>query len=301
MNHFIQPSCARIIQHVVLTILIGSAPLAVASAATPPTISGKPIAGVVVGHTYLFEPTAKDSTGKALSFSIANKPAWASFSIATGKLDGTPTSQQTGSYSNIQITVGDGVSKAALAPFSIKVIAYKEPAIGGTPVEAVAAGSAYAFTPKAAVEWSLKPTFSITDKPKWATFNTSTGELNGTPTASDVGSDTGIHIAVSDGTSVASLPKFSITVMPTGTKSITLSWKAPTENANGTALTNLAGYRIQYGTNPAALSKTITINTVGRTTEVVTNLASGTYYFAILAYNTSGAESSLSNVVSAKF
>lgn len=298
MHYFVRPSRARTIR-IVFTIL-SSAPL-VAVAAAPPTISGTPIAGVVVGHTYLFQPLAKDSAGKALSFSIANKPAWASFSIASGKLDGTPTSQQTGMYSNIQITASDGTSKAVLAPFSIKVIAYKEPAIGGAPTEAVAAGSVYAFTPKAAVEWSLKPTFSITDKPKWATFNTTTGELTGTPTASDVGTDTGVHIAVSDGTSVVSLPKFAITVMPAGTKSITLSWKAPTENANGSALTNLAGYRIQYGTSPAALSKTITINSVGRTTEVVTNLASGTYYFAILAYNAAGAESKLSNVVSAKF
>jgi hypothetical protein len=49
------------------------------------------------------------------------------------------------------------------------------------------------------------------------------------------------------------------------------------------------------------LTSTITINTVGRTTEVVSNLGSGTYYFAIMAFNTTGAESKLSDVVSAKF
>jgi hypothetical protein len=301
MYYFARPSLARSILGVVLTILITSFPLAAAAAAAPPTISGKPITSVVAGRTYFFEPTAKSPTGKALSFSIANKPAWASFSIATGKLDGTPTSPQIGTYSNIQISVSDGTSKAALGAFAINVMAYKAPTISGVPTQAVAAGGVYSFTPKATVEWSMKASFSITDKPKWATFNTATGELNGTPTAADVGADNGVDIAVSDGTSLVSLPKFAITVMPAGTKSVTLSWKAPTENANGTALTNLVGYRIRYGTSPTALGNTITINTVGRTSEVISNLASGTYYFAILAYNSSGGESKPSNLVSAKF
>ena len=245
-------------------------------------------------------PHATGPKGASLSFSIKNKPAWASFSIASGKLDGTPTSKQTGNYSDIVITVSDGSGKAALKGFSIDVTAYKKPTISGTPIGAIVANDVYAFTPKSTAEAGLKKTFSIADKPSWATFNTSTGELHGTPTPADVGTHSGISIKVSDGSSVAALQPFAITVLQAGTRSATLSWKAPTENQNGTPLTNLAGYRIYYGTTPSALNHTITINNVGRTSEVVPNLA-GTYYFAIMAFNTAGIQSKLSNLVSAKF
>lgn len=78
----------------------------------------------------------------------------------------------------------------------------------------------------------------------------------------------------------------------------TLSWAAPDENTDGSALTNLAGYRIYYGTSADALDQVIDIPSVGITTYVVDDLAAGTYYFSIRAYNAVGAESSLSNIVS---
>ena len=56
-----------------------------------------------------------------LSFSVQNMPAWASFSIASGQLSGTPTSAQTGTYGNIVISVSDGQASSALSPFSITV------------------------------------------------------------------------------------------------------------------------------------------------------------------------------------
>jgi hypothetical protein len=79
---------------------------------------------------------------------------------------------------------------------------------------------------------------------------------------------------------------------------VTLSWEAPDENTDGSALTNLAGYRIYYGANADDLSQVINIPGVGMTTYVIDDLPSGTYYFSIRAYNTQGAESALSNIVS---
>jgi hypothetical protein len=78
----------------------------------------------------------------------------------------------------------------------------------------------------------------------------------------------------------------------------TLSWAAPDENTDGSALTNLAGYRIYFGTSADALDQVIDIPSVGITTYVVDDLNAGTYYFSIRAYNTVGAESALSNIVS---
>jgi hypothetical protein len=78
----------------------------------------------------------------------------------------------------------------------------------------------------------------------------------------------------------------------------TLSWTAPDQNTDGSALTNLAGYRIYYGTSENDLDQVISISNVGITAYVVDDLTAGTYYFSIRAYTSAGTESSLSNIVS---
>ena len=84
-----------------------------------------------------------------------------------------------------------------------------------------------------------------------------------------------------------------------GDSSLTLSWSAPTENTDGSALTNLAGFDIYYGPSPNAMSQKISINTVGNLTYVIDNLSSGTWFFEVIAVNSSGVESGPSSTVSA--
>jgi Calx-beta domain len=81
--------------------------------------------------------------------------------------------------------------------------------------------------------------------------------------------------------------------------SVILSWNAPAENTNGTALTNLAGYDIFYGTNSSQLTQAISIDTVGLLTYVISNLSSGTWYFEVVALNSAGVASVPSGIVSA--
>jgi hypothetical protein len=81
--------------------------------------------------------------------------------------------------------------------------------------------------------------------------------------------------------------------------SVTINWIPPTENTNGSPLTNLAGYNIHYGTSSASLTKTISISNPGIATYVVGNLTPGRYYFAVAAVNSAGTESPLSTPVSA--
>jgi hypothetical protein len=71
----------------------------------------------------------------------------------------------------------------------------------------------------------------------------------------------------------------------------------PTANTDGTALTNLAGYQIKYGTNSGALAQTIQVANPGLTTYVISNLSPGTYYFGTLAYTSTGTQSKLSSLV----
>jgi hypothetical protein len=162
-----------------------------------PIISGSPTLSVVAGSGYSFTPSASDSDGDALTFSIANKPAWATFNTSTGALTGTPGAASRGTYANITIGVSDGNGGAGtLAGFTITVT-NRAPTISGTPATIVSTNTAYSFTPTASDADGDTLTFSITNKPSWATFSTSTGALTGTPTTG--GSTSGIVISVSDG------------------------------------------------------------------------------------------------------
>jgi hypothetical protein len=182
------------------------------TAAPPPTISGTPVTHVQAGKTYAFTPGAAGPNGMSLAFSIQNKPTWANFSGATGELSGTPSSGSVGTTPNIVISVSDGESSASLTPFSLQVTADPPPSIGGTPATQVQAGQNYAFTPTASDADGAPLTFSIQNKPAWATFSATTGELSGTPANGAVGTYSNILISVSNGESSASLSAFAIQV-----------------------------------------------------------------------------------------
>jgi hypothetical protein len=261
------------------------------------TISGSPATQVVAGTAYSFQPTTNAPSGTSLTFSIQNKPAWATFSASSGLLSGTPTAAQVGSYSNIAISVSDGSQSSALAAFSITVTsANTGPTISGTPPTAVNVGMPYSFTPAASDPAGNTLTFSIQNKPVWASFNPANGALTGTPAAANAGTYSNIVISVSDGSASASLPAFTITVNQVSTGTVTLDWSAVTQNTNGTVLTNLAGYKVYYGTSPSAMSTIVVLSNPSLTTYLVTNLSPGTWYFSVTAYASDGSESALSNV-----
>ena len=264
-----------------------------------PTISGTPPTSGTVNSAYNFQPTAKDANGDTLAFSIANKPSWATFSTATGRLYGTPATG--GTFSGIAIKVSDGKASASLPTFSITVAAAatnRAPVISGTPSSSVNAGDAYTFAPAASDADGDPLTFSIANKPAWATFNATTGRLSGVPTAAQVGSYSNVAITVSDGKAAAKLAPFAIAVVQVSSGNASLSWTPPTQNTDGSALTNLAGYRIYYGTSANSMTQVVQVANAGMTSYVLENLSPATYYFSLKAYNSGGAESAQSNVVS---
>jgi putative Ig domain-containing protein len=272
---------------------------------TPPKISGTPPTTAKPGVWYNFVATVSDANGDTLRCSILNQPAWLVFNKSACQLSNIPTTANIGTYSNIIISVSDGRGgTASLAPFSITVSSTggttnQPPTISGTPPTSVQTGSAYAFTPTAKDPEGKTLAFSITNKPAWATFSTTTGKLSGTPSSAQTGTYSNIGIKVSDGSLTASLPAFAIVVSSTTTTgSVTLSWTPPTRNTDGSTLTNLAGYRILYGTSAGALNKSIQIANAGLSRYVVENLAAGTWYFSVRAYSTTGAESIASNTAS---
>jgi hypothetical protein len=190
--------------------------LAVSAQAAAPKITGTPATSMTVGQSYSFTPKATDADGNRLTFSIANRPAWASFSSTTGQLWGTPFAEHAKVWSSIVISVSDGTTKVSLPAYSltVKPNANKSPTITGTPATTAKVGTAYSFQPTAKDPEGKTLTFSIRNKPGWATFSTSTGKLSGTPTAA--GTAASIMIIVTDGVTSASLqPTFSIAVSDT--------------------------------------------------------------------------------------
>jgi len=86
--------------------------------------------------------------------------------------------------------------------------------------------------------------------------------------------------------------------------SAVLTWNGPSTNADSTALADLAGYRVyqsttsgSYTAGPAA-TVTAPASGGGTASATVNNLASGTYYFVVRAYDSSGNESVVSNEAS---
>jgi hypothetical protein len=82
-----------------------------------------------------------------------------------------------------------------------------------------------------------------------------------------------------------------------GTSPVTLNWEAPSESADGTPLTDLAGYKVYESVTPGSYSS---VTEVGNEMEhTFDSLAEGTHYFSVSAYDVWGNESDLSDEVSA--
>lgn len=84
-----------------------------------------------------------------------------------------------------------------------------------------------------------------------------------------------------------------------GTGTAALTWNGPSTNADTTPLADLAGYRVyrssvsgQYNNPPVATVAAGSASGGGTgITTTINNLASGTYYFVVRAYDSSGNES----------
>jgi hypothetical protein len=83
-----------------------------------------------------------------------------------------------------------------------------------------------------------------------------------------------------------------------GSGSSVVSWVAPTANTDGSTLTNLAGFRVYYGTSSTTLTQTQTLNDVTARSATISGLAPGTWYFAVRTLNTRSEESANSNIAS---
>ena len=192
---------------------------------------------------------------------------------------------------------GGGDTPAQQQPPAPQSSGNRAPTINGVPTGTVLVGQQFNFVPTASDADGNTLTFSIAGKPTWANFNTSTGQLTGTPGQGDVGTYANIRISVSDGVAVVNLASFGIQVTAVATASALVSWNPPTTNSDGSALTNLKGYNIYWGGAPDNYPNSTSLG-VGVTSYVVEQLTPGTWYFVVTAVNAQGIESIFSNVAS---
>ncbi|MBI9085378.1 MAG: tandem-95 repeat protein [Desulfobacterales bacterium] len=134
---------------------------------------------------------------------------------ADGAFSYTPAANFNGA-DTFTYKASDGSLDSQVATVTINIAAVNDPpTIDGTPAASVDQDQSYAFTPGAADPDSGDSfTFSISGKPAWADFNSSSGTLSGTPGNADVGTYSGIAISVADASgAVASLSPFDIAVV----------------------------------------------------------------------------------------
>src|SRR5262245_27157385 len=72
--------------------------------------------------------------------------------------------------------------------------------------------------------------------------------------------------------------------------STTINWTAPTTNTDGSRITNLAGYRVLFGTSRSALNQSQAVNSATATSATIGSLTAGTWYFAVRSVNSAGTE-----------
>ena len=190
--------------------------------------------------------------------------------------------------------------------------ANRAPVISGTPAGSVVADKVYSFQPSATDADGDALSFSISNKPSWAKFNRSTGQLSGKPKQSKVGNYDNIVIKVSDGTASASLSAFSIRVdtaeVNTGksktgkskTGNLSLNWKAPAARTDGTplSLADIDGYRIHYGKSSGTYNNHFTLSDGTAQKVTLTDIPVGTYYLVMTTFDSAGRESDYSSEVS---
>jgi hypothetical protein len=263
------------------------------SAGGSPTISGTPETSTVENQYYAFQPTAADPDGQALTFAVMNKPSWASFDAATGRLSGTPPAGSAGSYASIGISVTDGARTASLAPFAVTVaaasIVNRAPQISGTPPTSVLVGEVYAFTPTTTDPDRDLLRFWVLNAPSWLMLDAQTGQLRGVAPAGSVGTYRDIVMSVTDGTEITFLAPFSITVSeppasaPPANSAPTISGAPPTSVTAGqaysftpTASDPDSGQTLRFGiANPPSWANFDTVT--GRLSGTPTSAQVGTY------------------------
>ena len=153
-------------------------------------------------------------------------------------------------------------------------------------------GATFDYQPVAQDPESDTLRFTAANLPSWASLDSTSGRISGTPGPNDAGLYESISITVADATHKVVTAPFSITVNPAleGSGVASLQWETPPSKVSGEPLDDLAGYRILYGRSSSDLDHSVLITDPATTSYQFSTLTSGVWYFAVVAVNSSGLE-----------
>lgn len=164
-------------------------------------------------------------------------------------------------------------------------------------IAAVSIGSAEAQTLKFTAAQTVNANGSVTPVLTWCTEGAAaspgtTCATTGVASACTASGDwTGTKGASGSESlaAITSTKSYALACSWPGQDKFTVSWTPPTQNDDGSQLTNLKGYDVYYANGPTASPLAIDVPNAGATSQVVgPGLAPGTYYIQIDAYTTSG-------------
>ncbi|MDH5753268.1 MAG: putative Ig domain-containing protein, partial [Deltaproteobacteria bacterium] len=271
-----------------------------------PSLSGAPTPTATEDTEYTDSniSSVDDDVGDTKTFSISG-PAWLGINASTGVLIGTPLNTHVGDNS-FTVTVKDGSNATDTVDFIINVSNTNDvPTISGAPDTTGATGTAYIFTPGGGdddVTIGIDTLeYSIFNKPGWASFDTASGTLSGTPTDADIpaignGIFSGIDICVTDNViaTPVCLGAFTITVADATAPSpatdlatwdednaVDLSWvNSVSADQDGVVIMRRDDGVFPTGVNDAQAEQVVDTLLEGA---VDAGLAAGTYHYAAFA------------------
>jgi hypothetical protein len=187
------------------------------------------------------------------------------------------------------------------------------PTIVVAAVEDAQVGAAFHYQPVSHDPESDTLQFAATNLPPWASLDSHSGRISGTPGPTDAGVYESISITVADAMHKVVTAPFSITVNPApepeleaavdpalepelkpaeelGTGVASLQWEIPPSKVSGEPLDDLAGYRILYGRSSSDLDHSVFITDPATTSYQFSSLPSGIWYFEVVAVNSNGLE-----------
>jgi len=139
----------------------------------------------------------------------------------------------------VTVSATDSGQQSFQQEFKIIVLNVNDrPTIEGNPESTIAEDSRFHFKPTATDEDQDTLSFAITNKPLWATFDSETGTLSGTPDNLHVGSYHNITISATDNLTTSTALVFDLNVTNTNDSptAIALDNNTLTENKSGTSV-----------------------------------------------------------------
>ena len=134
--------------------------------------------------------------------------------------------------------------------------------------------------------WSAPEGMECSATGGWSGSQGTSGSFTTTPLAQSV--SFGLTCSGADGNALASV---NVEVLDK-----TLRWQAPTQNDDGSPLGGLGGYVVYWGTESGSYSASHKIEDAS-VTEWKAEIASGSYFFALTAFDRQGNESDYSNEI----